>query len=359
MRIIDHEVLRAAAAALIEAGGSTPDEATIVAGHLVEANLAGHDSHGVGMIPRYLQNAAAGVLRPGRTGRVVTDAGAMIVIDGEQGYGQVIAKAATDTAIARARDTGAAVLALRNCHHMGRIGSYGEQVAAAGQVGLMFVNVTGSPSLVAPHAGFDPRFSTNPICLSFPGADGAPPVIFDAATSGVALGKCRVAMNKGEPMAEGLLINAEGRPTTDPGVMFAEPQGALLPMAGHKGYGLALFCELLAGALAGAGTSQPGNPRSDAILNSMFAIVIEPGRLVDAAWLAAETRALLDHMRSSRSAPGQPVLIPGEPEIAARAARRAGGIPIDDTTFGQLRAAGLAAGISAARLDALGLTADT
>ncbi|MEN2980424.1 malate/lactate/ureidoglycolate dehydrogenase [Tistrella bauzanensis] len=356
-RTIGDRQLRAAATALLEAAGSAPAEAAIVADHLVGANLAGHDSHGVGMIPRYVENVAAGLLHPNHAGDIVTDSGSLLVVDGGAGYGQVIMRDATDLAVARASETGAAILAVRNCHHMGRIGSYGEQVAAAGQVGLMFVNVTGARPLVAPHLGFDARFATNPICLSFPGPGGQPPVIFDAATSAVALGKCRVAMNKGDPMAAGLLIDPDGRPTTDPSVMFADPQGALLPAGGHKGYGLALFCELLAGALTGAGTVQPGNPRSDAIINSMLAIVIAPGRLVDAGWLAAETAALLDYMRTARSHPGAPVLIPGEPEIAARASRGRDGIPIDDTTLGQLRTAGLSCGMTADRLDALGLAA--
>src|SRR5262245_22540158 len=131
---IPHKTLRANAIRIFRAAGSKEAEAEIVADHLVEANLRGHDSHGVGMIPSYLSNLAAGTLVPNRSGRIVKEDGAILVYDGERGYGQVVARAATEVAIERAGKTGLVALALCNAHHIGRIGSYGEQCAAAGLV---------------------------------------------------------------------------------------------------------------------------------------------------------------------------------------------------------------------------------
>jgi uncharacterized oxidoreductase len=228
-------------------------------------------------------------------------------------------------------------MALRQAHHIGRIGSYGEQSIAAGLVSLHFVNVTGHDPLVAAFGGSEARFVTNPICFAMPGSDSTPPILLDMATSRVAMGKVRVAMNKGIDMADGLLIDHEGRPTRDPNIMFQEPQGALLPFGEHKGYGLALFCELLAGALGGGGTIQPGNERHHSIINSMLTIIIDPQRLVDLQWMRAEIDALIAYVKSSRAAdPDTPVMVAGEPERKTLAIREKEGIPIDPRTWEEL-----------------------
>jgi uncharacterized oxidoreductase len=226
MPIIDHQALGALAARIFAAGGSADDEARLVADHLVEANLCGHDSHGVGMIPRYVHHLRAGSLVPNRRGRVLRDEGAIITYDGERGYGQVVAHAATDLAIRRAAASGIAVVALRNAHHIGRVGAYGEQSATAGMVSLHFVNVIGHEPLVAPHRGRDARLSTNPVCIALPAAEPGRPIVLDMATSKVAMGKVRVARNKGAALPPGLVLDAAGRPSTDPRVMFQKPTGA-------------------------------------------------------------------------------------------------------------------------------------
>ena len=351
MRMIDHQDLRALAARIFAAGGSADDEARLVADHHVEANLRGHDSHGVGMIPRYVRHLRAGSLVPNRRGRVLREEGAFIVYDGERGYGQVVASAATELGIKRAAATGVAVVALRNAHHIGRVGAYGEQCAAAGLVSVHFVNVIGHRPLVAPHRGSDARLSTNPVCIAVPAGEPGRPIILDMATSKVAMGKVRVAKHRGVALPPGLVLDAAGRPSTDPHVMFREPTGAVLPFAEHKGYALAFICELLAGAIGGGGTLRPENQGQDTITNSMLAFVLDPARLVDHAWLQAEVAAITASVTASRpQRPEEPVLVPGDPERLARAERMRDGVPLDAATWGEIVAAARSLGLDLAKL---------
>ena len=336
--LIDHAELSAMARAIFVASGSSEDEARIVADHLVEANLRGHDSHGVGMIPMYLRNLATGTLRPNHIGRVTSDpGGAMIVYDGERGYGQVAARAAIEVGIEQARRAGLAVVALRNAHHIGRIGTYGEMCAEAGLVSIHFVNITGQKPSVAPWLGAAARFGTNPVCVAVPAAEPGRPVILDMATSVVALGKVRVARNKGQQLDAAILLDANGHPTTDPGTMFRQPRGALMTFGEHKGYALAFICEILGGALTGGGTMRPENQAAATTTNGMLTILLDPSHLVERSWLAGEIKAMTDYVTASPPInPGEKVLIPGDPERQSRLWRIAAGIPIDDETWREL-----------------------
>ena len=209
--------------------------------------------------------------------RLSRDNGAVIVIDGGAGYGQVVAKEAMDIGIERAKKHGVCVVGLTNAHHIGRIGHWAEQCARAGMVSTHWVNVHGHKSLVAPFGGAEPRFTTNPYCTAVP-RKGKEPIVLDFATSQVAMGKVRVANNKKVQMEEGLLIDAAGQPTTDPGVMYNAPYGAILPFGLHKGGGLAVICDLLAGALTGGRTHSPRTIKKDGtdIINNMLSIIIDP-----------------------------------------------------------------------------------
>ena len=346
MKVIDHRALGALAARIFAAGGSAEEEARLVADHLVEANLCGHDSHGVGMIPRYVRNLRAGSLVPNRRGRVLRDEGAVIVYDGERGYGQVVARAATELAIRRASASAIAAVALRNAHHIGRVGAYGEQCAAAGMLSVHFVNVTGHHPLVAPHRGRDARLATNPVCIAVPAAEPGRPIILDMATSKVAMGKVRVARNRGAALPPGLVLDAAGAPSTDPRVMFEEPTGAILPFAEHKGYALAFICELLAGAIGGGGTLRPENQAQDTITNAMLSFVLDPASLVDRAWLRDEIAAITAYVTASPPRRAEdPVLIPGDPERLARAERMRDGIALDEATWGEIVAAARSLGL--------------
>jgi len=340
--------LRAAVRAIVERGGSNEREARLVADQLVEANLTGHDSHGVGMVPRYVEALAEGGLRVNQRLTVVTDSAALLMLDGNAGYGQVMAFDAMRLGIERAAAHGVAVVGLANSHHIGRIGHWAEQCVAAGLVSIHFVNVISRP-VVAPFGGRDARFVTNPFCVGIPIPDGEP-VLLDFATSRIAMGKVRVALNKGERVKPGTLLDASGEPTTDPAALFAEPGGAILPFGEHKGYGMAVVCEILGGALAG-GTTLHERPAGRAIINNMLTFIVDPRRLGTAERLAHEAMAFAQWVRASPPADGvDHVRLAGDPEREWRRAR-AEAIPIDTTTWQQIVAAGEQVGLPAGEVN--------
>jgi uncharacterized oxidoreductase len=337
---------------IVAAGGSDEREARLVAENLVGANLAGHDSHGIGMIPRYVESLKEGGLRPNQHPKLNFDGGALLALDGQAGYGQVIGLEATDMAIARAKQHGVAVMALANSHHLCRIGQWAEQAVAQGMVSISFVNVISRP-IVAPYGGSDARFGTNPCTIGVP-LPGRPPLILDMATSAVAQGKIRVAHNKGEKVAPGLLIDDAGNPTTDPRYGVIEPFGALTTMGMHKGYGLAVACELLGGALTGGGTQHTGERAKKRVLNGMLSILIDPARLGTAQVFGAEAAAFVEWVKNSPAAPGfDKVRLAGEPELEMRARRLERGIPVDATTWREIHAAGAKLGVPGETIDGL------
>ena len=346
--------LRRVVSGILKAGGSNATEADLVTDHLVRANLAGHDSHGVGMIPTYVKHLKAGLLKPNTEVQKVKDEGSMLAFDGHRGYGQRVALEAMDVAIERCKETGLVLMSLRNAHHIGRIGTYGERSIEAGLISLHFVNVTDHRPLVAPFGGTDARFGTNPICIAMPGGDETEPLLLDMATSKIALGKTRVAMNKGEEVAPGRLLDGQGQPTNDPNVMFSEPYGALLTLGDHKGYGLALFCELLGGVLSGGGTIQPEHERLGSIMNNMLTFVVDPLRLVDIPWMRSEIDATVKYFEASPPAdPAHPVIAPGDPERMSKETRQREGIPLADRAWDGILAAGEEVGFSRGEADKL------
>jgi uncharacterized oxidoreductase len=317
--------------------GSDAREAQVVADHLVDANLAGHDSHGAGLLPAYARNIARGVLHPNRRGRVAMESGPLATVEGDGGHGQVIARDAMEVAIRIAKAHGVAVVALRRTHHIGRVGTYGEQLAEAGLASIHFVNGNSGDPPVAPWGGREGRFATNPVCIAMPGTARHARFVLDFATSRIAMGKVRVAHNAGKPVAPGSLIDADGTPTTDPGTMYRAPRGMLLPFGEHKGYGLALACDILAGVVGGAGSIQPGNPRDRGIVNGMLSIAIDPARFADGAGGEADYDALMDYVKGCAAIdPATPVLVAGEPERITREERLRDGVPVDDGTWRQL-----------------------
>ncbi len=346
MVTIPHGRLCDIAARVLIAAGAAPDDARVVGDHLVEANLRGHDSHGIGMLPQYVRAILAGVVDPRAHACIEDRGGAILAADGRKGLGQVVANESIAAGIERALSTGLALVSLRNASHVGRVGAYAERAAAAGLVSVHFVNVVGHPALVAPFRGSDARFSTNPFCVAVPSARGKPPLVLDFATSVVALGKVRVARNRGERLDEGVLIDARGRPTTDPEVMFAEPRGAIRAFGLHKGYGLALICEILGGALTGGGTLSSVPFTQDRITNNMLSFVVDPQRLPGASHLEQEVANAIDHVKASPPAdPSLPVLVAGEPELQNRAQRMALGVPVERATWEEIRAAGESVGV--------------
>lgn len=312
--------------------GCPEGEASQVARGLVQANLYGHDSHGIGLVPQYVDNVRAGHAIPGRTPRVVTDAGSLVALDGGMGFGQSVGEAAMALAIERGRAHGCAVVGLANTHHLGRIGQWGEQCAAAGFVSVHFVNVRSRP-LVAPWGGSDARVSTNPFCVAVPSEPH--PLVLDYATSAVALGKTRVAIDEGREMADGLLLDSSGRATTDPNVMWRDPSGAILPFAEHKGWALSMMCEIVGGALSG-GAVQDG-ATAHPMLNNMTTLVFDPSRMGTADALPREIERLARWVRASPPRAGAaPIFLPGEPERRVAERRTREGIPMPSRTLKQL-----------------------
>lgn len=338
--------LRSQVASIFIASGSTPEEAGKVAANLVMANLSGHDSHGVGMLPRYVDAVLEGGLQPNTSVRVALDGGALLALDGQRGYGQVVGEQAMQLGIARAQAHGSCIMTLGHAHHLGRIGHFAEMAVAQGLVSLHFVNVLSRP-VVAPWGGADGRFGTNPCCIGVP-LKGRAPFVLDFATSRVAQGKMRVAYNEGRHVAPGYLIDAQGQPSTDPGVVVVPQKqgvgmglfGALLPFGEHKGYGLAVACELLGGALSGGGTWHRPADTARSVYNGMLTILIDPMKLGTQAAFEQDALAFMDWLHEGPSAAGAPaVQTAGEPERAARLARERAGIVLDETTWAEIVAA--------------------
>jgi uncharacterized oxidoreductase len=336
--VFQKEPLTRAIEAIVSAGGSEPREARMVAANLVTANLMGHDSHGVGMIPRYVDSLLEGGLSVNQHPKVQVDAGALLALDGCQGYGQVIGAEATEMAIERTRRHGSCILTIARAHHLGRIGAWGEMAAAQGLISINFVNVI-SRAIVAPYGGADARFGTNPVCIAIP-LPGEAPFVLDMATSAVAQGKVRVAHNKGEKVSPEWLIDNHGNPTSEARYGVVEPFGALRTFGLHKGYGLALACELLGGALTGGGTSHSDDRSKRRVWNSMLSILIDPARLDGNGLFERETTEFLLSLRKSPVAPGFDKLrIAGDPERETRARRQKDGIAVDSTTWEEIRSA--------------------
>jgi uncharacterized oxidoreductase len=337
------------------AGGCDPAEGERIAHHLIGANLAGHDSHGVIRVPRYLLWLADGMVKAGQTLSIEVESPTHAVVDGNYGFGQTIGPLAVDLGIAKAQAAGLAVIALRHSGHIGRIGDWAERAAAAGLVSLHFVNVA-MGELVAPYGGVDRRFSTNPICIGAP-QPGTDPLILDFATSTVAEGKVLVASNGGKPLPAGALIEPDGTLSTNPSTLYgpiegtstrdsAQGAGALRAFGDHKGSGIAFMCEILAGCLTGGPTSGPipGGKRKG-ITNGMLSIYLRPGHF-GAAHFAEVARDYALYVKASRPATqGVDVLVPGEVEARTRAVRTCDGIPLQTDTWAAILEAAAKLGV--------------
>ncbi|MDQ3446635.1 MAG: malate/lactate/ureidoglycolate dehydrogenase [Pseudomonadota bacterium] len=327
--------LGAAIRLVVQGFGSEDAEVEAVTGNLIEANLTGHDSHGIGMLPRYVEAYQQSGLAPNQHVRTVLDAGTLLRLDGGAGFGQVIGREAMELGIARALQHGSCIVALGNSHHLGRIGAWAEQATRAGLVSLHFVNVI-ARSIVAAYGGADARFGTNPFAAGIP-LTGRKPVILDFATSMLAQGKTRVAFNKGELVPTDCLLDDHGRPTREPRYAVNPPFGAILAFGEHKGYGLALLCELLGGALAAGMTHHSEDVTQRRILNGMLTVLIDPAALADRAAFERETLAFIDWVRASPVRQGfDSVRIAGEPEREKLAQRTAHGVPVDATTWNEI-----------------------
>lgn len=344
--LVGAQELEATVRAVFAAAGCDDTEAGRIARELVGANLTGHDSHGVVRVPAYVDWMRSGHVLAGRSAEVVTDGGAFVLLDGGFGFGQTVATQAVELGTARAAESGTCIVALRNAGHVGRVGAYAEAACAAGLISIHLVNVAGSV-LVAPFGGIEPRFSTAPVAVGVPLPER--PVVLDFATSVVAEGKVQVASFGGKPLPADALIDAGGARTTDPRALYGDyaeddlrvpgtGSGAIRAFGEHKGSGLALVCELLAGAFTGGGCSGPLMQGRSRIANGMLSIYLSPAHFGTREEFERVGRRYVDWVQTSRpSEAGSPVLLPGDVEERTRRARLAGGVPLSRAAWSAIR----------------------
>jgi uncharacterized oxidoreductase len=329
-------VLTSFAQSLFTAAGLPADEADVVPRSLVDANLCGHDSHGVIRIMQYLKAVDDGLLVPGAPFFVFRETPAVVAADGNRGFGQVQARRLLELLVPRARQTGIAAGTLKHCGHIGRLGEYAEIAAGQGFAFLSTVNTHGYGRGVAPPGGTEGRIGTNPLCMAAP--TGGDPVVLDIGTSVCAEGKVRVHYNKGIPVPEGWLLDARGVPTTDPRVLYHDPRGTILPLGGpqaYKGFGIGLLLDMFAGGLSGAPCSRPDAPSLAA--NAVLFILLDVNLFAGAEHFLREVNDLAGNVRTCPRAEGvEELLLPGDPERRTRARRTREGVPLDDGTWAQL-----------------------
>ena len=320
--------------AIFAAAGTPEKEARKVAELLVEANCTGHDSHGIIRIPQYLDAIEKGYLVPGAEVEILRESPVSAVLDGHWGFGQVVLSRGVDMALEKAEKSGLAAVAVRRENHVGRLGSYVEWIARQRMIGLLFVNGT-APCRMAPWGGTEARHGTNPLAAGIPTAAGES-IVLDMTTTVVAEGKVRVKRHRGEKTPDGWLLDAEGNPTNDPSVLYTEPRGTILPLGGsvgHKGYGLNVAVELLAGALSGSGCV--GQDRQ--FSNGAFLIALDVGQFVPLEDFFREVGGFVAFVKSSPLVEeADEILMPGEIELRTKKQREEEGIFVEEETWGQV-----------------------
>jgi LDH2 family malate/lactate/ureidoglycolate dehydrogenase len=317
--------LRRSSQSILEAVGTPTDLASIVASSLVDANLAGHDSHGVIRLMSYIAAVRSGQVQPAARGGIESLGGVCARVDGAWGWGQPAAHLATDSAADLARASGVGLVTIGRCNHIGRLGEYVEKLSRAGLIGLMTCNAR---SAVAPYGGYTRMLGTNPIAWAAPRADGQPPLVVDFATAAVAEGKLRVAHATGAKAPVGAVIDKNGRPSEDTAAFYEG--GALAIFGGHKGFGLSVMAELMAGVLSGTGASSlPGYDKG----NGTILLAIDIERFMPAAEFVKQAEAFSLVLHEAPPAPGfDRIMTPGEPEWRSRERRTKEGIPVPDAT---------------------------
>jgi uncharacterized oxidoreductase len=317
--------------AIFEKVGAPTDRAEIMARHMVGANLAGHDSHGVILIPTYVERIGRGDVDPHAAFEVLDETPTTARVDGHWGFGQFVSERAMELAIAKARQQNVASLTVVRQAHVGRVADYPLMAARAGMIGWMFCDSGKTAKQVAPFGGREARLGTNPLSIAIP-SDLEAPVFLDMATSGVAAGKITVARNRNQRLPEGLLVDRDGNPSTDPADLGRG--GALLPLGGsqgHKGYGLSFMVEIFTGLLTGLGFGvNPAGRHNDGSL----IVVLNVAAFRPLADFKREVAEFARYIKETPPAVGvSEIYYPGELEWRTEQHRRAEGIPIEDETW--------------------------
>ena len=331
-----HEIRRFVSQ-LFQAHAVGREEAERIAESLVESNLHGHDSHGITLARWYLSQLETGELVAGVPLEIRRDLPGALWADAQLGFGQVQCHRFVELCCRKAETAGAVCGSLDRCGHVGRLGEWVEQAARRGFAALMAVNDNGAVYTVAPPGGLDRCLSTNPIGVGIPTRDQ--PIVLDMSTSTVANGKLKLARLAGRPVAPGLIQDAEGHPTTDPGVMLADPPGALRSFGGdqaYKGFGLGLVFDILAAGLSG-GLCPPG-VAGGVEYNNVLLVVWNPELFAGTEHWLQQAEGLTGFIRSSRRQPGAgPMRLPGDRGHALKRQRQVEGLPLDDAMLNPLR----------------------
>lgn len=338
------DVLAGFAKAAYRAFGLPEVDADLLADSLVQADLWGHQSHGVMRTFWYGARFRSGATRPETTTSFVVDAGAVAVLDGRDGVGQVIAAQAMRAAIERAKSHGIGAVSVRNSGHFGTAMYFTRLAAEAGCIGFLSTNA--SPAM-APWGGRAKLIGNNPWSIAAP-AGHRPPMMLDIANTAVARGKLYLARQRREPIPETWAIDAEGRPTTDAALGIA---GTILPMAGHKGYGIAAMMDVLSGVLSGSGFADmvvgPYEPEGRSGVGHL-AMALDIAAFRPVADFEADMERLIARIKAApRNAEVPEVFYPGEPEALAEVRHRRDGVVIPADTLAALDEGAREVGIEA------------
>jgi LDH2 family malate/lactate/ureidoglycolate dehydrogenase len=336
MPIVQADRLTRIGAALLKAAGASDEEASAVAVGCVNANLAGHDSHGIIAIPTYIDRVKAGHIVPGAKWTIVQESPTTTVIDGHWGFGFHVNAKAMALTIEKAKIANVAACTVFRQSHVGRLAAYPLMAMREGMIGLATADSGRSPKHVAPFGGREARLGTNPISIAVP-SDLEAPFYLDMATSAVAAGKVALAAARGQAIPTGWVVDAQGRQTTDPKAL--RQGGALLPLGGSEGYkgsGLAAMVEVLCGLLTGLGFGvEPTGRHNDGVFMAVFNVsAFRP--LKDFKKEVAEFARYLKSTPPSEGSNG--VFYPGEVEYLREQQRRKDGVEIEDATWDKLRA---------------------
>jgi uncharacterized oxidoreductase len=328
--VLPARILTEIGASLFEGAGAPTGEALLTAEHLVTSSLMGVDSHGVLRIPEYLDMVSGGVITPGAAVRLEATSATTAVAHCGRNFGQVGATRAAEAAVRIAREHKVACVQTRDCNHVGRLGAYVQMAASHGFIALATCNSPLLGHFVLPWGGGEGRLATNPMAYAVP--TRGDPILMDISTSVVPEGKVRWHRNQGRPLPEGCIVDASGRPTTDPGAFYGPPRGGILPLGGpvgYKGFALSLLVEILGSALAGIPTTDP-----TAFGNGVCLVVLDPSVFCPLDRFKELIDGLIAYIKSSPPAPGfEEVLVPGEPEFRTLRRRSKEGIPLDDVTW--------------------------
>lgn len=343
---ISPEALRSYTAAIFQAGGASEAVAERMAHSLVLSNLSGHDSHGVIRITQYMREIRERELDPRAEPRTLKEGPSWALTDGCFGWGHEIARYSMGRAIEKARASGVGVVSAIRCNHIGRLGEWSEQAAAAGVFGMCSVALAQASSmLVTPYGGAGRALSTNPISMAAPRAQGEP-LLLDWATSISPEGKVRVARDKGAQLPPGVLVDKQGNPSTDPNDLYAG--GALLPLGLHKGYTLSVFVDILCLAFGGADELENYGPTGDN--SGSFYLAIDPTVFRPLEGFTGSVERIAERVTSVPPAPGfERVLLPGEPEQRTRR-ERAAAIELPAATWNAIGADAASVGVAAPSL---------